>query len=172
MPRFVPRARAIPSLLLALFGASAALSGCTDKQPRELRELSARLATLPPRCTLGNAGNAAGSWFSAPKAAPASTGPAPTFVFTFNEPIRTQAFRVALNPEALHNFDKVESRDAQGSWNMAWTGGPTGAPADCEFVKMAQVFTPGQREVTALRVTLRPANEKMIVADVSVLKAD
>ena len=47
-----------------------------------------------------------------------------------------------------------------------------GAPGGCEFVKMAQRFAPGEREITALRITIRPAPENVVVADAGVLKAD
>jgi hypothetical protein len=153
-------------------GACVALSGCTDKRPREVRELQARLATLPPQCTIGSAAGASGSWIAAARAVPASTSAdAPTFVFTFKEPIRAPAFRVALNARALHNLDKVENRDAQGNWSLAWAGGRTDAPAGCDVVKMAHPFVAGRRDVAALRITFR-AGDRLFVADTSVLKAD
>jgi hypothetical protein len=169
MQRFV-------NTLFIMCGVCAALSGCTDKRPREVRELQARLATLPPRCTIGNAAGASGSWIAAARADPTSTSAdAPTFVFTFREPIRTPAFRVVLNARALHNIDKVESRDAQGNWSLAWAGGqadaPADAPAGCDLVKMAQPFVSGRRDVAALRVIFR-AGDRLLVADSSVLKAD
>jgi hypothetical protein len=134
--------------------------------------MQARLATLPPQCTIGNAAGSSGSWIAAPRAVPASTsGAAPTFIFTFKEPIRTPAFRVALNARALHNLDTVESRDAQGNWSMAWTGGQADAPAGCDVVKMAQPFVAGRRDVAALRITFR-SGDRLLVADTSVLKAD
>jgi hypothetical protein len=86
--------------------------------------------------------------------------------------VRTRAFRIALNPAALNNLEKVESRDAQGTWSVAWTGVPPGAPAGCEFVKDVHTFAPGGREVAALRVTIRPDKEKIVVADAAVLQAD
>jgi len=164
--------RFVPPLLLALCGACAALSGCTDKRPREVRELQAKLATLPAQCTIGSAAGVSGSWIAASQAVPASTsGAAPTFVFTFKEPIRTPAFRIALNPKALHNLDKVESRDAQGNWSLAWAGGQADAPAGCDIVQMAQPFVSGRRDVAALRITFRPG-DRLLVANTSVLKAD
>ena len=61
--------------------------------------MQAKLATLPPQCTLGDAADAPG----------------------------------------------------------AWTGARPGTPTGCAAVRLAQTFTSGQREVSALRITLRPA---------------
>lgn len=179
MPLFSLRARAIPSILLGL---SAALSACGQKPAADVRKIidegrkeaedvTVRLAALPAQCTLGDARDAAGHWLVTTNAAPAPGQPY-AFVFTFKEAVRTGAFRIALNPEALQHLDKVESRDAQGTWSVAWTGAQTGAPAGCEFVKVAQKFESGERDVAALRVTIRPGKEKMMVADASVLKTD
>ena len=176
MIRFVPRVRAaMPSLLLTLCGACAALSGCADMVTGRLAAMQATLATLPPQCTVGNASHAPGAWIAAPQAAPAPNIPA-SMIFTFNEAVRTDAFRVALNPSALENLEKVESRDAQGNWSIAWTGAHPGTPAGCAAVQLAQTFTSGQHEITALRITLRTGFrpiqlEVMDVANVSVLKA-
>ena len=178
MPLFSPRARTIPFILLAL---CAALSACSHKLPadvsktiedarRDAQEVTAKLAALPAQCMLGDARDAAGHWLATLNAAPAPGQPY-AFVFTFKEPVRTGAFRIALNSEALQHLDKVESRDAQGTWSVAWTGTQTAAPAGCEFVKVAHGFASGEREVAALRVTLRPGKEKMTVADASVLRA-
>ena len=61
-----------------------------------------------------------------------------------------------------------DAADAPG----AWTGARPGTPTGCAAVRLAQTFTSGQREVTALRITLRPAlGGSMDVANVSVLKA-
>ncbi|NIA57794.1 hypothetical protein HAV22_29630 [Massilia sp. TW-1] len=163
----------MPSLLLALCGACAALSGCADMATRRLAELQATLVSLPPECTLGNAADAPGVWISASQAAPAPNIPA-SMIFTFNEAVRTDAFRVALNPSALEHLDKVESSDAQGNWSIAWTGVRPGTPAGCAAVKLAQTFTSGQHEITALRITLRRplvGIGRMDVANASVLKA-
>lgn len=182
MPVFSPRTRAIPSILLALGGTCATLSACSQKPPadvrkniedlrREAQESSIKLAALPARCTLGDARDAAGQWLASANAAPAPGQPY-AFVFTFKESVRAGAFRIALNPKALQHLDKVESRDAQGTWSVAWTGTPADAPAGCEFAKVAHKFASGERDVAALRVTIRPGKDKMMVADAVVLKAD
>jgi hypothetical protein len=175
MIRFVPRLRAMPSLLFTLCGACAALSGCADMATRRLAAMQTTLATLPSQCMLGDAAHAPGAWIAAPQAAPAPNIPA-SMIFTFTEAVRTDAFRVALNPSALENLEKVESRDAHGNWSIAWTGARPSTPAGCAAVQLAQTFTSGQHEVTALRITLRtglrPVQfETMDVANVSVLKA-
>ena len=182
MPLFSLRARAIPSILLAFGGTCAALSACGQKPPADIRKtiedarreneaLTAELAALPAQCTLGDARGAAGQWLATTNAAPAPGQPY-AFVFTFKESIRAGAFRIALNPQALQHLDKVESRDAQGTWSVAWTGAQAGAPAGCEFVKVAQKFASGERDVAALRITIRPDKEKIMVGDAAVLKAD
>jgi hypothetical protein len=94
-----------------------------------------------------------------------------TYNFLLKAPIRTSAFHVALNAKALQNLEKVETRDAQGNWNVAWTGTRTAAPAGCEFVKLAQRFASGEREVAALRITIHPDPGKITVANAGVLKA-
>ena len=179
MPLTTPRA--LPSILLAL-GTCAALSACGQKPPADVQktidearhgteDLMVKLATLPARCTLGDFGNTTGAWLATAKAAPVPGQPHAS-EFTFATPVRTRAFRIALNPAALQHLDKVETRDAQGAWRVAWTGVPPGAPAGCEFVKVAQTFASGAREVAALRVTIRPDQGQFVVADAAVLKAD
>jgi hypothetical protein len=182
MPLLSLRARAIPSILLALGSTCATLSAC-DRKPsadvrktiedgrREAQAVMVKLAALPAQCTLGDARDAAGQWLGTKNAAPAPGQPQ-AFVFTFKAPIRAGAFRIALNPQALHNLETVESRDAQGTWSVAWTGAQAGAPDGCEFVKLAQRFASGAREVAALRVTVRPDKEKIVVGDAAALKTD
>jgi hypothetical protein len=165
-----------------LCGACAALSAC-DRKPatdidktiekarQEVQAIETRLAALPPQCTAGNADGTAGQWIGS-RSATGEPGKCYTYDFAFKTPIRTSAFHVALNATALRNLEKVETRDAGGTWTQAWTGAQAGAPAGCDFVKMAQRFTAGEREVTALRITIRPDREKVIVADAGVLKAD
>ena len=135
---------------------------------RQATEMQTTLATLPPQCTLDNTADPAGEWIVAPQ-----TGPAPGFasswLFTFNEPVRTDAFRIALNPTALQNLDKVETRDAQGNWSVAWTG-QVGTPAGCDAVRMSQAFASGQRDITAMRIILHPVLGKMIFTNVGVRK--
>jgi hypothetical protein len=182
MPLISLRARAISPILLALGCTCAALSACGQKPPadvqktvenarRDADDLTVRLAALPARCTLGDAPNTAGLWLATTHAAPVPGQPYAS-EFTFATLVRTRAFRIALNPAALNNLEKVESRDAQGTWSVAWTGVPPGAPAGCEFVKVVHTFAPGGREVAALRVTIRPDKEKIVVADAAVLQAD
>ncbi|WP_075794854.1 hypothetical protein [Massilia putida] len=179
MTLFSLRVRAIPSILLALCGTGAAqsqeppadLRKTIDDARREAQQLEVRLAALPSRCTLGNAAGAAGHWLATSNAAPVPGQPY-AFVFTFKEPVQSGAFRIALNPKALQKLEQVESRDAHGTWSVAWTGAQNGAPAGCEFVKLAQTFPSGGHDITALRVTVRPDKEKIVVADAAVLKAD
>ena len=182
MPLISRRTRAFPSILLALAGTCAALSACGQKPPadaqktidgarREMEDMTVKLAALPTQCTLGDVRDTAGLWRATTKAPPVPGQPY-GYDFTFAAPVRAGAFRIALNPAALRHLDKVETRDAQGTWSVAWTGVPPGAPAGCDFVKVAQAFASGAREVAALRVTIRPDKEKIVVADAAVLKAD
>jgi hypothetical protein len=174
--------RFVPPLLLALCGVCATLSGCgrkpatdinktIEKARQEAQAIEVRLAALPPQCVAGDADGTTGQWIDSRSAA-GEPGKPYTYVFTFKAPIRTDAFHVALNAKALQNLDKVEARDAGGTWTQTWTGAQAGTPAGCDFVKMAQRFTAGEREVTALRITIRPDREKVIVADAGVLMAD
>ena len=72
----------------------------------------------------------------------------------------------------MQNLEKVETRDAGGAWTAAWTGAQAGAPAGCEFVKMAQRFEAGARDVAAVRIAVRPAKENVVVANAGVLQAE
>lgn len=161
--------RFIPAFLLALCGC-ASLSGCADMVERDVKDMQANLAALPPQCTLGNAADTAGAWIAAPQTG-AAPGFASSWLFTFDAPIRTDAFRIALNPRALHNLDKVETRDAQGNWSVAWTSGKVDAPAGCNAVKMAQTFAAGGRDIIALRIVLHPVFRTMTLTGVGVRKA-
>lgn len=167
MTRFLPHTHAIPSLLLAL---CAALSGCTGMLAQSTAAMQDTPATLPARCTLGDAAGKPGAWIAATQTVPAS-GLASTWLYTFGTPVQADAFRAALNPNALRNLDKVETRDAQGNWSAVWTGGQAGIPDGCDAVKMVQGFEGGRREITGLRFVLRPILGMLTVGDVGVLKA-
>lgn len=174
MPRSIARAVALSLVLIAL-------SACNRNPPdpgqavelarQEAEATGAKLAALPAQCTIGDASGTAKEWLPAQRAE-GEPGKLYTYVFTFTPSIRAEAFRVALNANALHHLEKVETRDAAGTWTAAWTGTPAGAPSGCDFVKMAQRFATGEREVAALRITIHPDREKVSVADVRVLKAD
>jgi hypothetical protein len=179
MPRSLPRAVALPVLLVALFGACAALSACNRRSDteqtlenarRELQVVGTKLAALPARCAVGDAAGAPGQWIESRNAAGAP-GSAYTYVFTFESPVRSRAFGVALSASALQNLEKVETRDAAGTWTEASTGAPAGAPTDCEFVKVAQRFATGERDVAALRITIRRVRDSVTVADARLQKA-
>jgi len=175
MPRF------FPPLFLALCSACVALSACgrnpatdidktVEKARKEAEAITARLAALPPQCVVGDADGTAGQWVESQNGT-GEPGQPYTYDFAFKSPIRSGAFHVALNAKALQNLEKVETRDAAGTWTAAWTGAQAGAPAGCEFVKMTQHFATGDREVTALRITIHPDREKIIVAEPRLLKA-
>jgi len=159
--------RSAAPLLIAL---CATLAGCADMAAREVEHLQAGLAALPSRCALGNATEAAEAWIAAPQAGSAP-GFASSWLFTFNEPVRVDAFRAALSPRALHNLDKVETRDAQGNWSVAWTGGQGGVPAGCDAVTISQAFAAGRRDITAMRIVLHPVFGAMTLTNVGVRKA-
>lgn len=167
MTRFLPRTRAIPSLLLAL---CAALSGCANMLSRESPKMQNTLATLPAQCTLGDAAGKTGAWIAATQTVTVP-GPASAWFYTFETPIHADAFRVALDPNALRNLDRVETRDTQGNWGTVWTGGQVDTPAGCDAVKMAQAFAGGRREITGLRFVLHPILGMLTVGGVGVLKA-
>jgi hypothetical protein len=175
MTRVATQARALPSLLLALCGACAALSGCAadnyvSAAIKEANDMQARLAALPPQCTLGDAAGTAGTWIGAPQIVNA-TGFASPWLFRFNEPVRTDAFRIALDPATLQNLEKAEIRDVQGNWKVAWTAGQSVAPAGCDVVQLAQTFTSGRREITEMRLIIHPVVGKLMFSNVSVRQA-
>jgi hypothetical protein len=173
--------RFFPPLLLALCSACVALSAC-DRNPaadinmtienarKEAQAITARLAALPPQCVTGDADGTAGQWIDSQNGT-GEPGQPYTYDFAFKAPIRSGAFHVALNAKALQNLENVETRDAAGKWTSAWSGAQASTPAGCEFVKMTQRFATGAREVAALRITIRPDREKIIVAEPRVLKA-
>jgi hypothetical protein len=174
MPRSLPRSVALPVLLIALSACNrnpaADAERALENARREAQVISTKLAALPARCAIGDADATTGQWIES-RTATGEPGSLYTYVFTFKTPIRAGAFRVALNATALQNLEKVETRDAAGTWTVASTGAPAGAPAGCEFVKMAQRFATGERDVAALRIAIRPVREKVIVADARLLKA-
>jgi hypothetical protein len=159
--------RCAAPLLIAL---CATLAGCADMAAREVAHMQASLAALPPQCTLGDAVDAADAWIAAPQAGRAP-GFASSWLFTFDKPVRADAFRIALNPKALQSFDKVETRDTDGNWSVAWTGGPIGVPAGCDAVKMARQFTSGKRGITAMRFVFHPVLGTTTFNNVGVRKA-
>jgi hypothetical protein len=174
MPRSILRAVALPLFLIALSACdrkAADAERAVAEARQEAQAISAKLAALPAQCAIGDAGGPAKEWLPAQRAE-GEPGQLYTYVFTFTPAIRAEAFRIALNANALHNLEKVETRDAAGKWTAAWTGTPAGAPAGCDFVKMAQRFAAGEHEVAALRITIHPDREKVSVADARVLKAD
>jgi hypothetical protein len=167
--------RFVSPLFLALCGACATLSGCAadlriSAAVKEANDMQARLAALPPQCTLGDAAGTAGTWIGAPQVVSAP-GFASSWLFTFNKPVRTDAFRVALNPTALQNLEKVETRDAQGNWSVAWTAGQAAPPTGCDVVKLAQTFASGRREITEMRLIIHPVFGKLMFANVGVRQA-
>jgi len=137
---------------------------------KEANDMQAKLAVLPPQCTLGNTTDAGGTWISAPQIVGALGFVVPG-LFTFNGPVRTDAFRVALNSAALQNLEKVETRDAQGNWSVAWTGGRSAPPTGCDVVKLAQTFASGRREITEMRLIIHPVFGKVMFANVGVRQA-
>ena len=172
MPRFLPHAVALPVLLIALSACNrnpaADAERTLENARREAQVISTKLAALPARCAIGDADATTGQWIES-RTATGEPGSLYTYVFTFKTPIRAGAFRVALNATALQNLEKVETRDAAGTWTVASTDAPAGAPAGCEFVKVAQRFAAGERDVAALRIAIRPVRENVIVADARVL---
>jgi len=178
MTRFVPRARALPLLFLALCGAFSSLPALAENVEEGLKSFlewekrEAKLAALPAECMLGDAWAVPGQWIRAQNSA-YRTRPPLVDEYRLEEPIRSGAFHLALNPQALRRVDKAESRDAAGEWNEAWTGPLPDAPDGCEFVKLTQTFTAGEREITALRITIRGESaDDTWIGDAGVLKAD
>ena len=174
MPRSVPRAVALPVLLIALSACNrnpaADAERTIENARREAQVINTKLAALPARCAIGDADATTGEWIESRTAA-SEPGSTYTYVFTFTTPIRAGAFRVALNATALQNLEKVETRDAAGTWTVASAGAPPGAPTGCEFVKVAQRFAAGERDVAALRITIRRVRDNVTVADARLQKA-
>ena len=77
-----------------------------------------------------------------------------------------------LSAAGLHNLDKVEIRDARGTWSVVRTGAQVEAPPGCRFVRLTQAFASGKREVDALRITIRPGRDSIVVSDAGLTKAD
>jgi hypothetical protein len=172
----------MPLVFLALCGAFSSLPALAENLSKELiervvkfdkeeKERKAKLAALPAECMLGDARAVPGQWIGARFTSYNPRSPA-VYKFTLDEPIQSGAFHVALDAQGLRNFDKVESRDATGVWSEAWTRAQTDAPDGCELVTLAQTFTSGEREVIALRITIRNEQGLTWIRQLGVLKAD
>jgi len=155
----------------ALFALASLLCACSGKsQPApdpaeasrkaieaarlEAAAVQRKLATVTPACTLGSAKEEKGSWTDAPHAAP-QPGNKDALEFTLDAPVEARAFQLALSAQAFHDLDKVEVRDAKGSWHLAWLGIQLSAPAGCDYVRLEQSMQ-NVREVGALRVSFHP----------------
>lgn len=134
---------------------------------RDAETTQRALARLPAACTVGTAVHAKGKWVVAPKAAP-EPGQPYTMVQTFESAISTGAVRAALNRAAVRVLEKVETRDAQGKWLDAGPVTVHEAPAGCDYVWLQQDLG-GQRQVGALRYTLRRSEEPATVANAAIL---
>jgi hypothetical protein len=161
------------ALLLALLPLVDACGQESDHQQaiRQAQAAQAKIAALPPECTLGAAGRGMrGSWLNTTKALPApSSGASIVSVYSFDKPVTTRVLRVALDLQALSNIEKVETRDAQGTWREAGPLVRREAPVNCEYVWLQQEL-PEARQVDALRFTFRNAPGTMSSANAGVLQ--
>jgi hypothetical protein len=168
------------SLLLALLSLLGACSKTPSGQDpardienarRNAETLQARLAALPPACTLGAPAQAPhGSWLTAPKAMPAPGQPY-TFIELFDAAMTTGAIRAGLNRAALAALDKVEIRDAGGKWLDAGAVSVHEAPAGCDYVWLQQDLG-GARQVGALRYTFRRSTDPVALANAALFIAN
>lgn len=172
---------ALLTIPIALSATGLWLSGCEKSPPAEIKKtiddarrnaeaIQTKLTKLPVQCTLGDTKGVA-RWTNSLRAAPAPGLPY-TFDFAFKPAIRANAFRVALNNRALQELQKVETRDPEGNWSLASASILIKPPGGCEFVTVAQKFASGEREITALRITLHASQDKLVVANASVSKSE
>jgi hypothetical protein len=168
------RAAAVPSILISLCCTGLVFSACDSKPTRDLeylRRVQAKIAALPAQCILGNAKDP-NQWIGADAAAPSSkSGLHPSFDFSFKTAVRTDAFHLTLNLQALQNLEMVETRNAEGAWSVVWTGTHSGALPNCEYMVVAQRFMSGEHEVSAMRVTLHAHEGRSEVSNAGLFKA-
>lgn len=171
----LPRRAMLCSLLL--LGACstqtpAVMDDATRKIVEEARRnadaMMADLTALAPACTIGTAQGATGNWVDAAHAS-ANSDPLITYVYRFKEPASTSAFRVALNPTALHDLVYVQVRNGDGAWIQVWSGTLPNAPSDCKYVKLEQAFTSGTQHADQMRIAFFQSQGTTIAAQAGLL---
>lgn len=174
MPRLTTAALCL--LIPATFAcAPAALSQTTPDAATQAAIAHARdrteamtraLAALPHECMLGN-GAQDGAWVLASHGAGEPTVQL-SEVHSFDAPIETRTFQLVLDRQGWKQLDHVEVRDADGTWQPAWSGPNPAAPARCDFVRLRQVLA---REVkaSAVRLVFRREVGEFTAGDVGVL---
>jgi hypothetical protein len=161
---------------LSLLGACSKAGSAQDpainveKARRDAEAIQNALAKLPPSCTVGTAVRPEGTWLVAPKAAP-EPGQPYTFVQQFASVASAGAVRAGLNRAALRALDKVETRDAQGTWLDAGPVSIHEAPEGCDYVWLQQDLG-GHRQVAALRYTFHRSEAPVTVTNAAVFQAN
>jgi hypothetical protein len=178
----------LPRLSFVLMLALVSLvSACTKRQPvtqdvsqevpkeqeaarQKFATMERKLGELPQECTLGSARQVLGKWVTTEHVESESIQPT-AVVYSLALPVWTNAFRVVLNPNGLHALDKVEVRDAEGHWRLAWSGVQPDAPPACEYVWLQQNIEGNPRPLTALRISFRASADEITSSAAGLLQA-
>lgn len=167
----------------ALFCSLVSLGACSTQTPAVMDDatgkmveaarsnadaMMAELAALAPACTIGTAQGTAGDWVGAAHAS-AQTEPLITYLYQFKAPVSASAFRVALNPKAVHDLVYVQVRNGDGAWVQAWSGTLPDAPSDCKYVKLEQAFANGAQQADQMRIALFPTQGTIVAAQAGLL---
>jgi hypothetical protein len=125
------------------------------------------LAALPRECVIGDAAQANGAWSSTSRAQ-GEPGAQLAEVHSFDAPVRTKAFRLAVDRQGWRQLDHVDVRDADGKWQPAWAGPKPAAPARCNVVRFQQTLV-RDVNVGAVRLVFRREEGEFTAGDVGVL---
>lgn len=127
------------------------------------------LATLPPECVLGNAREADGAWAGAGHAQGVPSEQSAQ-EYALDKPVAGRVVRAAMDRQGWALLDKVEVRDADGHWQLAWAGKQPAAPAQCGYVWYKLMLARDFR-IGAVRLVFRRENGSFTAGDVAVLKS-
>jgi hypothetical protein len=165
-------------LLLSACSTHAPTTPAPDEATRKMVEtarsnadaMMADIAALAPACTIGTAQGMPGDWVNTAHAG-AVNEPLIAYTFRLDAPVSASAFRVALNPKALHDIVDVQVRNGDGIWIQAWSGPAPAAPADCKYVKLEQAFTNGAQQADQMRIAFLPSQGTISAAQAALLQA-
>lgn len=126
------------------------------------------LATLPPECVLGNARDADGTWVNASHARGVPSEQTAQ-EYALAKPVAGHVVRAAMDRQGWDLLDKVEMRDADGNWQLAWAGKQPAAPAQCGYVWYKLMLARDAR-IGTVRLVFRRENGSFTAGNLAVLK--
>lgn len=127
------------------------------------------LAKLQPECVSGSAREADGVWVGSGHAQGVPSVES-AHEYSLDAPVETRVVRAAMDRQGWTLLDKVEVRDADGKWQLAWSGAQPAAPAGCDYMWFKQALA-NNAQIGAVRLVFRREIGSFTAGDVAVLKA-